>query len=90
VSLEPLIASCQSATFGRNNEDVLDESYRKAGKLDRSQFGLSLDGAGSVSLEKVAKQIFEAEGDVGVDQDDIEAELYKLNVYGVLSFASLS
>jgi hypothetical protein len=58
VSLEPLVASCQPATFGRNNEDILDESYRKAGKLDRSQFSLSLDGAESVSLEKAGRQLF--------------------------------
>jgi hypothetical protein len=35
---DELIKSWAPATFGRNNEDILDESYRKAGKLDRSQF----------------------------------------------------
>jgi hypothetical protein len=83
--LEPLVASCQPATFGRNNEDILDESYRKAGKLDRSQFSLSLDGAESVSLEKAGEQMFELEGDVSGNRHDIEVELYKVNVYGMFN-----
>jgi hypothetical protein len=35
-----LLRSCASATFGRKDKDILDESYRKAGKLDRSQFSV--------------------------------------------------
>jgi hypothetical protein len=30
--------ACQPATFGVNKEDVLDESYRKAGKMDVTDF----------------------------------------------------
>ena len=33
-----LLKACQPASFGRAGEAVLDEEYRKAGKLDRSQF----------------------------------------------------
>lgn len=33
-----LLKACQPASFGRAGEAVLDEQYRKAGKLDRSQF----------------------------------------------------
>jgi len=36
--LEHLLKACQPASFGRAGEAVLDEKYRKAGKLDRSQF----------------------------------------------------
>jgi hypothetical protein len=35
---ERLLKACQPASFGRAGEAVLDEKYRKAGKLDRSQF----------------------------------------------------
>lgn len=35
---EHLLVACQPASFGRAGEAVLDEKYRKAGKLDRSQF----------------------------------------------------
>jgi hypothetical protein len=35
---EHLLKACQPASFGRVGEAVLDEQYRKAGKLDRSQF----------------------------------------------------
>lgn len=35
---EHLLKACQPASFGRAGEAVLDEKYRKAGKLDRSQF----------------------------------------------------
>jgi hypothetical protein len=35
---EKLLKTCQPASFGRAGEAILDEAYRKAGKLDRSQF----------------------------------------------------
>ncbi|TFL04312.1 hypothetical protein BDV98DRAFT_312908 [Pterulicium gracile] len=37
-----LVDACQPATFGRNDEDVLDESYRKAGKLEPSSFATNV------------------------------------------------
>lgn len=35
---EHLLKACLPASFGRAGEAVVDEEYRKAGKLDRSQF----------------------------------------------------
>ena len=35
---QDLSHACSPATFGLNNQDVLDESYRKAGKLDVGKF----------------------------------------------------
>ena len=35
---QELLSVCQPASFGRGGEDVLDEDYRKAGKLDRTAF----------------------------------------------------
>lgn len=38
ASLHELVAHMQPATFGRNSEDVYDESYRRALKMDTSAF----------------------------------------------------
>ena len=38
---QDLLAVCQPASFGRGGEDVFDEDYRKAGKLDRDAFATS-------------------------------------------------
>jgi hypothetical protein len=73
-----LSEACEAATFGMNKEDVLDETYRKAGKMDRSKFAIAIDGAAGVSLERAAKQLFH------VDETEVDVELYKLNVYGNL------
>ncbi|KAL9124866.1 MAG: hypothetical protein Q9217_005855, partial [Psora testacea] len=42
-AFQHLLLDCQPATFGRDGEDVLDESYRKAGKLDANRFCTSFD-----------------------------------------------
>ncbi|KZW04463.1 hypothetical protein EXIGLDRAFT_599226 [Exidia glandulosa HHB12029] len=80
--LERLANACQAATFGRNQLDVLDESYRKAGKLDNTDFALNLDITGSGLLDKVHDSLFGWEA----QSRDIVAELYKLNVYQTGSF----
>ena len=36
--LEQLSKACEPASFGMNQEDVLDETYRKAGKMDSKGF----------------------------------------------------
>ena len=43
ADLEKLAAACQPATFGVNQADVLDESYRKAGTMNTGNFMLGLD-----------------------------------------------
>ncbi|TFY75570.1 hypothetical protein EWM64_g8443 [Hericium alpestre] len=37
-----LSEACQPATFGANNEAILDETYRKAGKMDVDRFATSI------------------------------------------------
>jgi len=37
-ALDHLTAACESATFGHGQEDVYDKTYRKAGKMDASNF----------------------------------------------------
>ncbi|KAI0276031.1 hypothetical protein BGY98DRAFT_935363 [Russula aff. rugulosa BPL654] len=41
--LEQLAQACEPASFGRDKEDVLDETYRKAGKMKLGHFSLNLD-----------------------------------------------
>lgn len=78
-----LSSACQVATFGVDNEDVLDTNYRKAGKMDRSQFSISFDGAMGVSIEQAAKKLLQPSNEGMVE--DVVVELYKLNVYGTCS-----
>jgi hypothetical protein len=41
--LEALYRTCKPATFGRNGENVLDGTYRKAGKMDLTAFSTLFD-----------------------------------------------
>lgn len=69
---------CAAATFGRDNEDVFDETYRKARKLDTKDFLCGFDPVHTGVLRAACQQIL-----VGTDGTrEIRAELYKLNVYG--------
>ncbi len=76
--MDHLAAQCQPATFGRNDEDVLDETYRKAGKLDVEQFMLAFDAERAGLIDVVRTCLFPGEEET----KHIKAELYKLNVYG--------
>ncbi|KAG5352107.1 hypothetical protein C0989_003832 [Termitomyces sp. Mn162] len=80
--LEELAQACVPATFGRDQEDVLDESYRKAGKMDKSEFAVMFNVEKLGIDERVRKQLFDASDGDRV----VKAELYKLNVYGKGSF----
>ncbi|KAF7314776.1 Fe2OG dioxygenase domain-containing protein [Mycena kentingensis (nom. inval.)] len=83
--LASLAAACQPATFGRNTEDVYDESYRKAGKMDNSTFASTLNFATLQDvMESVTPELLD--GQDGAEDKMIRAELYKLNVYGPGSF----
>ncbi|KAI6046671.1 hypothetical protein EDC04DRAFT_3052548, partial [Pisolithus marmoratus] len=80
--LDRLAVACQPATFGINSEDVYDESYRKAGKMDPAEFAVSFDVEDSGLVDVVRQGLLE-----GVNEKrEIKMELYKLNVYGQDSF----
>ena len=78
VELEHLSAACQPATFGVNQEDVLDESYRKAGKMDVTDFSPKFNLADSSLMDVVRSELLEGHE----SNKAIKTELYKLNVYG--------
>lgn len=79
-NFEQLLKDCQPATFGKGGKDVLDESYRKAGKLDETAFCSNfnpyalgiVDTAGQILAPTNCRQTSGTHG--------VRAELYKLNV----------
>jgi antitoxin (DNA-binding transcriptional repressor) of toxin-antitoxin stability system len=72
-----LVAGTQPASFGFQSQDIVDETYRKASKLDASAFSTSfcpyetgiIDIIGQALVSKLSSA-----------SQGIRAELYKLNV----------
>lgn len=88
-ALGGLLDDCAPASFGKGGEDVLDESYRKAAKLDSHQFSTNFNPYDVGIIGAIAQTLLPdvaipaAEGDGGrtlVDNLGVVAELYKLNV----------
>ena len=77
--IESLSAACDRATFGMGQKDVLDESYRKAGKLDLDHFALNIFPQ-MLGLQGIIKKAL-----LTPDKRTILFEPYKLNVYGMYS-----
>ncbi|KIJ63416.1 hypothetical protein HYDPIDRAFT_92692 [Hydnomerulius pinastri MD-312] len=82
ADLEKLARACQPATFGRNQEDVLDETYRKALKLDASAFSTLFNAESAGLADVIRRELLEGKN----DKRDIRLEMYKLNIYGKDSF----
>ncbi|KAI3601656.1 hypothetical protein WG66_009001 [Moniliophthora roreri] len=55
--LAKLISACEAAPFGHGPESVLDESYRKALKMELSQFAMPPDLASTDIFHKVQKEL---------------------------------
>ncbi len=77
--LSRLIASSDAAPFGRGNETVLDDTYRKAHKLDVSQFSTVFDLAGTPIFNKISQDLVDMTVSL---KRAVRAERYKLNIYG--------
>lgn len=84
--LQHLAESCDVATFGVKNENVHDESYRKAGKLNTEHFSVGFDPMGTGLIDVIQTELMEKDR----DSPSIRAERYKLNVYGKSQTAQLS
>ncbi|KAJ7654028.1 hypothetical protein DFH06DRAFT_1093051 [Mycena polygramma] len=82
--LVALAAACDQATFGKEQKDVLDETYRKAGKMDLDKFAARLDAVGSGLIDAISPDLLQGQDTDG--EKALRAELYKLNVYGPGSF----
>ncbi len=76
--LELLTQVCEPASFGLKQECVLDETYRKAGKMDPDCFSSNL-GLSHTNLIKIIRGYL-LEGTQSTN--NLKTELYKLNVYG--------
>lgn len=76
--LEQLAQACEPASFGVHHEQVLDESYRKAGKMDSECFASTLDLVRTDLVNIIRDCLLEGTQST----KNIKAELYKLNVYG--------
>jgi len=73
-----LLDDCKPATFGRGNQDVLDEAYRKAGKMDATGFCTDFNYADHGILDTVAQALVQSVLDN--EYSGLRAEVYKLNV----------
>ncbi|EIW85822.1 hypothetical protein CONPUDRAFT_98957, partial [Coniophora puteana RWD-64-598 SS2] len=71
-----LANACYPATFGRNGEDVLDESYRRAGVLLPGNFSTGLSPS-ELGLGHVVSEFLEGENGLR----PVLLKLDKLNVY---------
>ena len=87
TAVEGLLRDCAPATFGVGGEEVLDESYRKAVKLDAHQFSTNfnpydvgiVDAISQILLPGSAKPFADEKAAFG-DNSGVLAELYSLNV----------
>jgi hypothetical protein len=77
--LEQLIQACEPASFGRSKEEVMDETYRKAKKMDNARF-TTLLVPDHTDLIKIVR-VYLLEGKAS--KREIKIELYKLNVYSM-------
>lgn len=82
--MDALLQTCVPASFGMGGKDVLDETYRKAGKLDRSQFSVDFHPHDYGILDVIAQTLLpDVCGGYLEDRKDhrgVLADLYKLNV----------
>lgn len=74
-----LLEECQPATFGIGREEVLDEEYCKAVKMDTTAFCTSFTPYEYGVIDAINKALVRC-GKTTEDQRGVKAELYKLNV----------
>ncbi|KAJ5114130.1 hypothetical protein N7456_002664 [Penicillium angulare] len=82
--LKQLISDCEPATFGYKKEDILDPSYRNAGKLDPNRFACNFHPCEHGILENIEQILLP--GLNNTEQNTLpfrklSVELYKLNIY---------
>lgn len=82
--LSRLLHHCEPATFGVGGQDVLDEGYRKAAKLDTSQFSTDFHPHDCGIVDSIHQILLPSTirgGQVvGIGPQGVRAELYKFNV----------
>ena len=84
-SLAALTEACDPATFGLGGEDVLDETYRKATKLDASKFAITFDPLRCSLIGSIKDQLLDSKNQTV--KTSLDCELSKLNVCGKASLS---
>lgn len=77
--LEALTRACDPATLGKNDKDVLDETYRKAGKLDEAHYSTTFDPYSTGLMGALNNRLLDKRA--SNEPALIRAERYKINVY---------
>ncbi|KAF5535232.1 hypothetical protein FPHYL_13243 [Fusarium phyllophilum] len=75
-----LLTDCQPATFGIGSQEVLDEEYRKAGKMNTEDFCTNFNPYEHGIVDTI-NQVLAQASVTDVRGLGVKAELYKLNVY---------
>ncbi|KAH8722970.1 hypothetical protein GQ44DRAFT_657499 [Phaeosphaeriaceae sp. PMI808] len=78
LGLQTLLSATEPASFGFQGKDVIDESYRKATKLDSTAFSTTFCPYVVGIIDILGRTLLPQSGD---SSRSIKAELYKLNVY---------
>ncbi len=81
--IEQGVSAGEFRTPDDKDSDIFDETYRKAGKLDIEEFMIGFDADHAGLVETVRMSLFPGHEETRT----IEAQLYKLNVYGAMSHA---
>lgn len=75
-----LLKDCEPATFGLGQKDVLDETYRKDGKMDTTEFCTNFTPYEHGIIDAVVQALAQSRQIEGQPSRGVKAELYKLNV----------
>ncbi|EWG41439.1 hypothetical protein FVEG_03561 [Fusarium verticillioides 7600] len=75
-----LLADCQPATFGIGSQEVLNEEYRKAGKMNTEDFCTNFNPYEHGIVDTI-NQVLAQASVTDARGLGVKAELYKLNVY---------
>jgi hypothetical protein len=78
-NLDHLLAAAEPATFGRGGQDVYDEAYRKALKVDTTKFSSTFNPYELGIIDIIAQLLLPSAIDSRTHRA-VRAELYKLNV----------
>ncbi|KAF4963652.1 hypothetical protein FSARC_8357 [Fusarium sarcochroum] len=83
-SFTSLLMDCEPATFGFGKQEVLDEEYRKAGKMDTDEFCTNFNPYEHGIIDTI-NQVLAQSSCSDARGLGVKAELYKLNVYSAPS-----
>ncbi|KAF1997270.1 hypothetical protein P154DRAFT_606544, partial [Amniculicola lignicola CBS 123094] len=84
VGILKLLSGCQPASFGIKNEELLDASYRKATKMNRTALFADFCPHEAGIVDTIARLLMPNAGDK-IATKGVKAELYKLNIYAAPS-----